>query len=274
MLVGNGYTPGHAALALELYRSEPGVRALVGPAGARHEPAAHRRDGRRPARPGACSVAGRAAIALDRRGRATRRPPTAWSRGRGRCSRRPSSTPTCTPTGTGLAADRPRPALERAACRAAMRGRSRDHAARTPAGIGARAPAGTRRRWPEGRGLTRHDLDAAVGGPAGRTSRGSTSTRRRSPPRCSTAVPGIAELAGFRADGRLQHATPTTPPAGPPTARCGAGAARGPPSGPRFDAAATLGDRLPCTRCRGPEVAGADDLHRPAGDSPPSGRDH
>jgi L-erythro-3,5-diaminohexanoate dehydrogenase len=31
MLVGNGYTPGHAALALELYRSEAGVRALVDP---------------------------------------------------------------------------------------------------------------------------------------------------------------------------------------------------------------------------------------------------
>jgi L-erythro-3,5-diaminohexanoate dehydrogenase len=31
MLVGNGYTPGHADLALELYRSTPGVRALVDP---------------------------------------------------------------------------------------------------------------------------------------------------------------------------------------------------------------------------------------------------
>jgi L-erythro-3,5-diaminohexanoate dehydrogenase len=31
MLVGNGYTPGHAALALELYRSTPGVRALIEP---------------------------------------------------------------------------------------------------------------------------------------------------------------------------------------------------------------------------------------------------
>jgi L-erythro-3,5-diaminohexanoate dehydrogenase len=31
MLVGNGYTPGHAALALELYRSVPGVRALIDP---------------------------------------------------------------------------------------------------------------------------------------------------------------------------------------------------------------------------------------------------
>jgi L-erythro-3,5-diaminohexanoate dehydrogenase len=31
MLVGNGYTPGHADLALELYRSEAGVRALVDP---------------------------------------------------------------------------------------------------------------------------------------------------------------------------------------------------------------------------------------------------
>ena len=28
MLVGNGYVPGHAALALDLYRTEPGVRAL------------------------------------------------------------------------------------------------------------------------------------------------------------------------------------------------------------------------------------------------------
>jgi L-erythro-3,5-diaminohexanoate dehydrogenase len=28
MLVGNGYTPGHAELALEIFRSEPGVRAL------------------------------------------------------------------------------------------------------------------------------------------------------------------------------------------------------------------------------------------------------
>jgi L-erythro-3,5-diaminohexanoate dehydrogenase len=31
MLVGNGYTPGHAVLALELYRSTPGVRALIEP---------------------------------------------------------------------------------------------------------------------------------------------------------------------------------------------------------------------------------------------------
>jgi L-erythro-3,5-diaminohexanoate dehydrogenase len=31
MLVGNGYTPGHAALALELYRATPGVRALIDP---------------------------------------------------------------------------------------------------------------------------------------------------------------------------------------------------------------------------------------------------
>jgi len=31
MLVGNGYTPGHAALALDLYRSNPGVRALIDP---------------------------------------------------------------------------------------------------------------------------------------------------------------------------------------------------------------------------------------------------
>ena len=35
MLVGNGYTPGHAALALELYRSTPGVRAAHRPARAR-----------------------------------------------------------------------------------------------------------------------------------------------------------------------------------------------------------------------------------------------
>jgi len=31
MLVGNGYTPGHAALALDLYRTTPGVRALIDP---------------------------------------------------------------------------------------------------------------------------------------------------------------------------------------------------------------------------------------------------
>ncbi|WP_245159673.1 L-erythro-3,5-diaminohexanoate dehydrogenase [Blastococcus sp. CT_GayMR19] len=31
MLVGNGYTPGHAALALDLYRATPGVRALLDP---------------------------------------------------------------------------------------------------------------------------------------------------------------------------------------------------------------------------------------------------
>src|SRR4051794_22530470 len=31
MLVGNGYTPGHAALALELYRRSPGVRSLIDP---------------------------------------------------------------------------------------------------------------------------------------------------------------------------------------------------------------------------------------------------
>jgi NADPH:quinone reductase-like Zn-dependent oxidoreductase len=33
MLVGNGYTPGHAALALELYRRHGGVRALIDPRG-------------------------------------------------------------------------------------------------------------------------------------------------------------------------------------------------------------------------------------------------
>jgi L-erythro-3,5-diaminohexanoate dehydrogenase len=31
MLVGNGYTPGHAVLALDLYRRTPGVRALIDP---------------------------------------------------------------------------------------------------------------------------------------------------------------------------------------------------------------------------------------------------
>jgi NADPH:quinone reductase-like Zn-dependent oxidoreductase len=31
MLIGNGYTPGHAALALDLYRTLPGVRALIDP---------------------------------------------------------------------------------------------------------------------------------------------------------------------------------------------------------------------------------------------------
>jgi L-erythro-3,5-diaminohexanoate dehydrogenase len=31
MLVGNGYTPGHASLALDLYRQYPGVRALIDP---------------------------------------------------------------------------------------------------------------------------------------------------------------------------------------------------------------------------------------------------
>jgi NADPH:quinone reductase-like Zn-dependent oxidoreductase len=31
MLIGNGYTPGHAELALELYRTVPGVRALIDP---------------------------------------------------------------------------------------------------------------------------------------------------------------------------------------------------------------------------------------------------
>ena len=31
MLVGNGYTPGHAALALELYRQSAGVRSLIDP---------------------------------------------------------------------------------------------------------------------------------------------------------------------------------------------------------------------------------------------------
>jgi L-erythro-3,5-diaminohexanoate dehydrogenase len=31
MLIGNGYTPGHAALALDLYRANPGVRALIDP---------------------------------------------------------------------------------------------------------------------------------------------------------------------------------------------------------------------------------------------------
>jgi L-erythro-3,5-diaminohexanoate dehydrogenase len=29
MIVGNGYVPGHAALALDLVRSEPAVRALL-----------------------------------------------------------------------------------------------------------------------------------------------------------------------------------------------------------------------------------------------------
>jgi L-erythro-3,5-diaminohexanoate dehydrogenase len=31
MLVGNGYTPGHAALAMDLYRTSPGVRSLIEP---------------------------------------------------------------------------------------------------------------------------------------------------------------------------------------------------------------------------------------------------
>jgi L-erythro-3,5-diaminohexanoate dehydrogenase len=31
MLIGNGYTPGHAELALRLYRENAGVRALIDP---------------------------------------------------------------------------------------------------------------------------------------------------------------------------------------------------------------------------------------------------
>jgi L-erythro-3,5-diaminohexanoate dehydrogenase len=31
MLIGNGYTPGHASLALDLYRRTPGERALIDP---------------------------------------------------------------------------------------------------------------------------------------------------------------------------------------------------------------------------------------------------
>jgi L-erythro-3,5-diaminohexanoate dehydrogenase len=31
MLIGNGYTPGHAALAMDLYRRSPGVRSLIDP---------------------------------------------------------------------------------------------------------------------------------------------------------------------------------------------------------------------------------------------------
>jgi L-erythro-3,5-diaminohexanoate dehydrogenase len=31
MLVGNGYTPGHAAMALDLYRQNAGLRALIDP---------------------------------------------------------------------------------------------------------------------------------------------------------------------------------------------------------------------------------------------------
>jgi L-erythro-3,5-diaminohexanoate dehydrogenase len=31
MLVGNGYTPGHAVLALDLYRRNQGVRSLIDP---------------------------------------------------------------------------------------------------------------------------------------------------------------------------------------------------------------------------------------------------
>jgi L-erythro-3,5-diaminohexanoate dehydrogenase len=43
MLVGNGYVPGHAALALDLIRSEPGVRALLeSRIGERREPAESR----------------------------------------------------------------------------------------------------------------------------------------------------------------------------------------------------------------------------------------
>ena len=95
MLVGNGYTPGHADLALELYRATPGVRALIDPrvrgmnllltdvtVGDRPGRAVH-------------VVDGRIAWLGRRRRRAGRRPRR--SRGRGRCSRRPSSTRTCTP---------------------------------------------------------------------------------------------------------------------------------------------------------------------------------
>ena len=31
MLIGSGYTPGHAALAVDLYRRSAGVRSLVDP---------------------------------------------------------------------------------------------------------------------------------------------------------------------------------------------------------------------------------------------------
>jgi L-erythro-3,5-diaminohexanoate dehydrogenase len=38
MLVGNGYTPGHAALALDLYRQDQGVRTLIDPRVAHSSP--------------------------------------------------------------------------------------------------------------------------------------------------------------------------------------------------------------------------------------------
>ena len=101
MLVGNGYTPGHAALALDLYRSHAGRAGPHRPARDGMSLLRHRRHGRRPARPRRARR--RRPDRLARRRRRRRRRPTGRSRGRGRCSRPAFVDAHVHATATGLA---------------------------------------------------------------------------------------------------------------------------------------------------------------------------
>ena len=110
--------------------------------------------------------------------------------------------------------------------------------------------------WPEGRALTRHDLDAVVGDRPAYLARVDVHSAT-----VSTAlldrVPGIADLPGFAADGRLRldahHAARQAAYAAvTPHQRRSAQRAT-------LDAAATLG--IGCLHeMAGPEVSGVDDL--------------
>ena len=196
MLVGNGYTPGHAALALDLYRSRAGGPGAGRPAGARMTLLITDVTDRRPARPGAAG--GRRRDRLDRRGRRRPDAPTGVVDGAGALLTPAFVDAHAHATGTGLALTgldlSSRVSLRDALVAVA------EHAARTPTGTaaghrlgrdgvarGARAdPARPRRRGGGPAGLPRpgrrplgHRLHRPAGPGAG--DRGAARLRRRRP---------------------------------------------------------------------------------------------
>ena len=129
------------------------------------------------------------------------------------------------------------------------------HAAAAPAGI-VLGTGWDETPWPERRGLTRHDLDAVVGGRPAYLARVDVHSATVSTALLD-AVPGIADLPGFSADGRLRlnahHAARQAA-----FGAVGAGQRRAAQRA-TLDACAALGIGS-VHEMAGPEVSGAEDL--------------
>jgi predicted amidohydrolase YtcJ len=129
------------------------------------------------------------------------------------------------------------------------------HVAATPTGI-VLGTGWDETAWPERRGLTRHDLDAVVGDRPAYLARVDVHSATVSTGLLD-AVPGIAELPGFSADGRLRldahHAARQTAYGAVGTAQ------RRAAQRATLDATAALGIGS-VHEMAGPEVSGVDDL--------------